>query len=145
MITFKLSSALAIVATIDPVVVTTAEVFTDVVDMSRHDQLLALVLSGDMAAAATMDFKFYGCDSDGNNATAAVKAATQRAADASNNDGIQIEMIIRAIEMPAAKPRWGKFGIVSASTGGPMAVIVFSVAPRYAPSATQLATMVEAV
>jgi len=144
MINVKASSILPVVATLDPVAVTTAEVFTDVVDMSKYDQVIAFLMCGDIVVGSTVDFRFVGCDSNGANPTASVKAATQRAADATANDNTQIILTIRGAEMPATKPRYGKFGVVGASTGGPMAIIVLAVAPKYGvASDLQLATVVE--
>jgi len=143
MINIKASSILPVIATVDPQTVTTVEVFTDVVDMSKFDQVIAFAATGDMAAS-TLDFRFVGCDSNGTNPTASVKAATQRASDASLNDGIQIILTIRGAEMPATKPRYGKFGIVASGSGGPLAVLVLGIAAKYdVASALQLATVVE--
>lgn len=42
----KLSEAIALVGTIDPATVANTEVFTDVVDMGAHVQVMAVALIG---------------------------------------------------------------------------------------------------
>lgn len=144
MFTFKASSALAVIATIDPVVIAATELFSDVVDMSKYDSVLAFALTGDMVVGSTFDFRFVQCDSNGANPTASLRAMTQRAADATLNDNIQLVMVVRAAELAAASKRYGKFGMVGASTGGPVALLVLGVDSRYdVASVNQLATVVE--
>lgn len=124
---------LAILATIDPATVANSEVFTDVIDMNLFNQVYAIALLGNMAAE-TIDFKCYYCDSDGNNATA-LKAATQLAAHASNNDNAQVGISVRADELVANSKRYVKFGLVTGgATGGPAAVVVLGSDPRYQPA-----------
>lgn len=142
MINIKANSVLAVIGTVDPVAVTTVELFTDVVDMTKYDQVLAVAMTGDMAAS-TFDFKFYGCDSNGANPTAAVKSATQRGSSATANDGIQIELNIRGADMPAAKPRYGKFGIVASGSGGVCCCLVLGTLKYDLASLANLASVVE--
>ncbi|HYD58963.1 MAG TPA: hypothetical protein VEC35_01315 [Noviherbaspirillum sp.] len=123
---------LALVGTIDPQTVANTELFTDVVDMSKFHQVLATAFLGNMAAE-TIDFKAYTCNSDGSGATQ-LKAATQLAAHASNNDNKQIAIQVRADELGPLGKQYVKFGLVTGgATGGPAAVSVVGVDGRYQP------------
>lgn len=118
----KLAEALAVVATVDPVTVTNTELFTDVVDMSKYHQALGILLLGNIAAD-TVDFKAYTCDANGSNAVALTSAA-QLAANATANDGVQVLINVRQNDLLSSGKQYVKFGVVSGSTGGPMAVAV---------------------
>lgn len=125
----KLSERLALVGTIDPQTVTT-EVFTDVIDFGANVQALAIASLGNMAAE-TIDFKFYSCDSDGNNAAAVTgKAATQLAAHASNNDNKQLIINVRDTDLLASGKQYGKFGLATGSTTGGMCSVDVLAEPR---------------
>ncbi len=118
----SMGSVAAVVATVDPKTVANTIQYTDVIDMADMDQVMAIALTGDMAAE-TIDFACYYCDSDGGN-PASLKAATQLAAHASNNDNSQIVICVKASELLAAGKRYVKFGLVTGnSTGGAAAVV----------------------
>jgi hypothetical protein len=142
----KLSEQLALVATVDPATVANTEVFTDVVDMGVMHQVLAALALGNMASE-TIDFKAYSCDSDGNNAAAITgRAATQLAANASNNDGKQVLINIRSTDLLASGKQHVKFGVVTGgATGGPATVLVFGQARQGLGSANDLSSVVEIV
>jgi hypothetical protein len=142
----KLSERLALVGTIDPVVVVNSEVFTDVVDMGANQQCLAVAMLGNMAAE-TIDFKAYSCDSDGNNAAAITgRAATQLAAHATNNDGKQMVINIRDTDLLASGKQHVKFGLVTGgATGGPAGVAVLASARQGQGSANDLASVAEII
>ena len=142
-INMKAGEKLAVVGTIDPQTVVNTELFSDVVDMSKFHQALAVALLGNMAAE-TIDFKAYSCDSDGSNA-AALRSATQLAAHASNNDNKQIVIGVRAEDLIASGKQYCKFGLVTGnSTGGPAAVLVLGVDARATPASDiDLSTVVE--
>ncbi len=130
MINVFAGSVLATVATIDPQTIANTERFSDVVDMSKFDQVLATLLTGD-EAAETIDFKCYTCAADGTGA-AALKTATQLAAHATANDNAQVVMAVKAGELAASGARYVKFGVVTGNTaGGPAAVLVQGIASRY--------------
>ncbi len=141
----KLSERLALVATIDPQTVTT-EVFTDVVDFGANVQAMAIASLGNMAAE-TIDFKFYSCDSDGNNAAAVTGlAATQLAAHASNNDNKQLIINVRDTDLLASGKQHGKFGLASGSTVGGAASVDVIAEPRQGlASAGDLSSVVEII
>lgn len=140
----KLREALPVVAVLSPQAVVNVEKFTDVVDLSAHRQLLAVVALGDMAAEA-IDAKFYACDSDGSNAVA-VTSAAQLAASAAGNDNKQIVINVRAEDLLASGKRYGKFGVVTGGVaGGSVAVVVLGLPRAGAASAQDLASVVQQV
>jgi len=133
---------IAVVGTLDPVTVVNTEVFTDVVDMTKFGQVLGIALTGNMAAE-TIDFKAYTCASDGGSKVA-LKSATQLAAHASNNDGKQIVINVRAEDLTSGQ-RYIVFGIVTGnSSGGPAAIVALGTNARYQPATdSDLASVVE--
>lgn len=124
---------LALVGTIDPATVANTEQFTDVVDMSRFHQALAMALLGNMASE-TIDFRAYTCNADGSSSVL-LKACTQLAANASTNDNMQLVISVRAEDLAASGRRYVRFGLVTGgATGGPAAVAVLGVDARYQPA-----------
>lgn len=125
----------ALVGRVNPQTVANTEKFTDVLDMSKWGQALGIALLGDMAAEA-IDFKCYTCASDGSGAVQ-LKAATQLAAHASNNDNKQIVMNVRVDEVITASTQtkqYVKFGLVTGgATGGPACVVALGLKPRFGP------------
>lgn len=142
----KISEAVAIVGTLDPVTVVNTEVFTDVVDLGANVQACAVLMIGNIAAE-TVDFKCYSCDSDGNNAAAITGlAATQLAAHASNNDGKQLVINVRDGALLASGKQHVKFGVVTGnSSGGPCAIIVLGTPRQGLASANDLASVAEII
>lgn len=128
---YNASSMVAVIGTIDPVVVTTVELFTDVIDFSRWDQVIAIAMTGDMAAS-TLDFSAYSCVSAGTSAVL-IKGTTQLASSATVNDASQLVITLRANEVGAlaGSKQYGKFGLVSSGSGGPCSVIVLGIDNRY--------------
>lgn len=125
MIPARLSEVLVTIGTIDPATVANTEVFSDVIDMSKYEQVMATLLLGNMASE-TIDFKCYSCNSAGNSAVS-LKTITQLAANASNNDNTQAIISVRAEELNsvAETTRYIKFGLVTGgASGGPAAVLV---------------------
>ena len=100
-----------------------------------------IALLGNMAAE-TIDFKAYSCDSNGSNA-AALKSATQLAANAAANDNTQVAIGVRAEDMQASGKQYVKFGLVTGgATGGPSAVLALGVDAKFQPaSAANLASV----
>src|SRR5262245_27810973 len=138
----------ALVGRVNPQTVNSTEKFTDVVDMSKWGQALGVALLGDMAAE-TIDFRCYTCASDGSGAVQ-LKAATQLAAHASNNDNKQVEINVRAEEVISASnqtKQFVKFGLVTGgATGGPACVVALGLKPRFGPATDDdLASVVEVV
>lgn len=138
----RLSEKVALIGTIDPQTITTVEVFSDVIDMSKFDKVMAVFMGGNMASDGTMVCRAVTCDSAGNN-VAALKTAT--AVDAgTDNSQVIVEVDNQDLAGGATnKDRYIKFGMVSAGSGGPVAVAVLGVA-KYGPSSDQdLATVLE--
>lgn len=136
MISGHLGEILAVIATSDPQTHANVEKFTDVIDMSKYDQVMGIALTGDMASE-TIDFRVVKCDSDGNNPVA-LKAATQLAANASANDNSQSIIIVRASDLNAVNEasRYIKFGLFTGgATGGPAAIAVIGI-PNYGTAAS---------
>lgn len=142
----KLAEALALVATLDPGTVVNVEQFTDVVDMGAMDQCVGIALLGNMAAE-TIDFKAYSCDANGSNAVALTgRAATQLAAHASNNDGVQLLINVRNEDLQASGKQHVKFGLVTGgASGGPAAVAVLATPRQGWGAANDLASVAQIV
>jgi hypothetical protein len=138
----------ALVGRVNPQTVANTEKFTDVVDMSKWGQALGIALLGDMAAE-TIDFKCYTCASDGSGAVQ-LKAATQLAAHATNNDNKQVAINVRAEEVISASnqtKQYIKFGLVTGgATGGAACVVALGLKPRFGPGTDDdLSSVVEVV
>lgn len=127
---------LAVVATVDPQTVANSEKVTDAVDMKLHDQVAFILLLGDMAAE-TIDFRLES-DSDSGFATdkQTLKAATQLAAHATNNDNSQIVLWCRAQDLLAnANHRYVRGrAITGAGVGGPAAIVAVALDSRFQPA-----------
>lgn len=138
----KLSEEVALIATIDPQTVTTSEVFSDVVDMSKFHDVMAIFAGGNMAADGSMICRAVTCDSAGNNAAAFKTASTV----AAGTDYTQVIIEVSNEDLAGGATnadRYVKFGIVSAGSGGPVSCMVLGRA-KYGPSSNlDLATVAE--
>jgi hypothetical protein len=144
MFTAHLGEVLSVCATVDPQTTANTEKFTDVIDMSKYDQVLGIALTGDMASE-TIDFRVVTCDSGGANPVA-LKACAQLTASAGANDGAQLELAVRSADLNAngEAARYIKFGLVTGgATGGPCAVVVVGIAHAGLASANDLSTVAE--
>lgn len=142
MIAGHLGEILTLIGTIDPATQANSIAYSDVIDMSKYEQVIATALLGNMASE-TIDFAAYKCDSDGSNPTS-LKAATQLAANASTNDNSQIVIVVRPQDLAdiSEASRYVKFGYVTGgATGGPAACLVQGVAKQGAVGANALATL----
>jgi hypothetical protein len=137
----------AILATIDPQNIQNTAVLSDVIDMSLWNQVQGIALLGDMSAHV-VNFAAYDCDAAGTIGEV-IKAATELAASASENDNVQIVINVRAEDMlgQTTNRRYMRFRLVSASgQTGYMAAVALGVDPRYGPAnQRQLASVVETV
>lgn len=132
MINMRLGSALAVVATIDPATITTVELFSDVINMSRWDQVVGIAFTADLAAS-TVDFKAYQCVAAGTSAVL-LKANTQQASSATLNDNAQLVLSVSANELAATNTGLNyyiKFGLVFSGSGGVGGAIVLGCPNRY--------------
>jgi hypothetical protein len=135
-----ISERLPVIATVDSQTVTTSEVFSDVVDMSKYLRVRAIFMGGNMAADGSMICRAVTCDSAGNNAAAFKTADTVEAG--TDNSQVIIEVANEDLAGGAANAdRYVKFGIKSAGSGGPVSVVVEG-EPFFKPT-DDLATVVE--
>lgn len=113
--------------------------------MKNIGKALVVFLLGDMASE-TIDCIVETCDSNGaNNAT--LKAATQLAAHASNNDSKMIVVGVETNELSASGKQHIRGRIVTGgATGGTCTILVIGVEGRYLPmSALDSADVVQVV
>lgn len=140
------SERIAVVGTVDPQTVANTEKLTDAVDMSKWQQVMFVLMLGDMASE-TIDFKLQESATSGGTYTDITgKAATQLAAHATNNDNKQIIINLKAQELGAGKQFVKGRVITGGATGGPAAVLALGVAPRHGPASdSDLADVVQIV
>jgi len=138
----RLSEKITLIGTVDPQTITTGQVYSDVIDMSKYHRVMAVFMGGNMDPAGTMVCRAVTCDSAGNNIAALKTASTVTA----GTDYSQV--IIEVDEMDLAeggtnKDQYIKFGIVSAGSGGPVAVAVFGELKQGVAHDYNLATVLE--
>lgn len=141
--TARPSERLALLATVDPKTVTTAQT-SDWLPMGKHEAAIFIAALGDIAAGA-VDFKLEQAqDSSGTGAKDLV-TATQLAASATLNDNKQIILEARAEDLDVANGfDFVRGSLTIGSTGGPACVIGLGAGNRYAPgSDDNLSTVVE--
>lgn len=103
------------------------------VRMNRHQKALFIFMLGDMAAE-TIDCIVETCDSNGSN-NVSLKAATQLAANASNNDSKQIVIAVDAAEMLASGKEYIRGKITTgAGVGGTCSIVVLGMDAKYGPA-----------
>jgi len=138
----RLSEELGVIATIDPQTITNAEVFSDVIDMSKYDKVMAIFMGGNMAADGSMICRAATCDSGGTNAASLKTASTV----AAGTDLTQVVIEVDNQDLAGGGTnanRYIKFGIVSAGSGGPVACCVLGKA-KYGPASDDdLSTVAE--
>lgn len=101
--------------------------------MNRFRKAIVVFLLGDMAAE-TIDCIVETCDSGGTNNTT-LKAATQLAAHASNNDSKRIVIGVNVDEMLASGREYIRGKITTGnSTGGTCTILVIGMEPMYGPA-----------
>jgi hypothetical protein len=103
------------------------------IPVSGVDQVLCVFQTGDMAAE-TIDFKVQTVDSDGTSNAADLKAATQLAAHASNNDNKVVVINIRQDDLIASgKKHIRMYGVTGNTTGGTCCFTAVGVGAKYGP------------
>lgn len=123
---------LAILATIDPDAYSTGEQLSDAVDLSRHGNIAALVLLGDITATGTIDAKFVSSATSGGTYTdVAGKAATQLTAAGTDSDK-QVILNLRHDQL-ASGHRYVKLSVTSGTAGADYAAVVLGRNSRYGP------------
>lgn len=114
----RLSEGLALVGTLDPVAVVDTELFTDWVDVSEFKKVLCIALLGGWAAE-TIDVVLYQATDGSGTGAKTLKAATQLAAHATNNDNTQLMIEADNTDLDVANSfTHVRAGIVSGSTSG---------------------------
>lgn len=145
MLNMRLGSAIAVIATIDPIIITVTELFSDVINMSRWDQVVGIAITGDLAAS-TVDFKAYQCVAAGTSAVA-LKSCAQLTSSATANDNAQLVLSVSANELGPANTGLNyyiKFGLVFSGSGGVGGVVVLGCPNRYDTAGqTDLASVLE--
>lgn len=129
---FRPSEMMAVVSTIDPVAVVNVEAVGDYVDLGAWESVVFIFMLGNMAAE-TVDCKLEQASSSGGTGKKDLVTATQLAAHATNNDGTQVILEVRAEELDLTnsfryvRPRM----ITGGASGGPCACIGLGFNARY--------------
>ena len=136
----------AVIGTIDPQAsITSTEKFTDVIDMSKWDQVLFVFMLGDCGDDDIV-CRVVTCDSGGTNA-AAFKTADTLSADASANDNDQVVISVSAEDLAGGSSnanRYVKGGIVAATNTIIAACLAIGLVPKHGPANdNDLASVVE--
>jgi hypothetical protein len=129
----RLSERVAIVAAIDPQIVDGATVYSDYVDMSKFDRILAVVQVGDTEAVVDAEIQTAQDAADTGVADLDGKAITQLTAAGGDNKQAAIEL--RAAEMPSGHQFARlKVTVASTSTGAFIAGLVIGGDAREKPA-----------
>ena len=139
----KLTEEIAVIGTIDPQTLADTEVWSDIIDMSKYWDVMAVALLGNMNdSTGTLVFRAVTCDSAGNNA-AALKTASTLAVVADNKQ-VVIEVSNEDLAGGGNNAnRYIKFGMISGSTGGPAGAIVLGRSKNGPASDDDLSTVAE--
>jgi hypothetical protein len=130
MSSFRFTDEWALVATIDPIDANNADASTDVVDMSKYDALVAVVMLGVIASSGTFDFQLEASDASAGSYTLITgKAITQLDA---NDDAKQAIVELDASELSATQ-RYVK-GVMANSAHSQLAAVVMFGRARYRPA-----------
>lgn len=123
----KLAELLAVVAALPPAATANNQRFTDVVNMGKFHQAVAVIQLGDMAAE-TITVKAYACKPDGSGAVALEgNSPAVLAADAAANDNKQLVLNVRAEDLLLTELSHLKFGVVTGgASGGPVSAVVLA-------------------
>lgn len=151
----KLCEELAVVGAIDPQVLAETALYTDYIDMQKFEQALGVLMLGNVIDK-DFDFDVYAYTDTSAGNPKEVKAATQLAAHAANNDNDQIVINVTrqevsdkndATTLAAGGLRYVRFRAVSeAGQTGVAAVLALAGRASYDPaSANDLASVVEIV
>lgn len=128
-----------------PATFANTEKVSDAITIADYMAFMFVLLIGDMASE-TVDFRLEVADDSGftTNKTT-LKAATQLAANASNNDSKQIILEARnedALRVSSTALYIRGRAITGGATGGPCAIVGFGVQPRYG-KGSHLASVLE--
>jgi len=138
----RIFEELALLAVINPQTVANTNITSGWVDASLYHELAAQLSLGDMASE-TIDFKIEQATSSGGAGAKTLKASTQLAANASNNDNKQLQIAVTTDKLDSANGF--KFvrlnAVTGGATGGPASGSLWG-RPRFRPAA-QAATVLE--
>ncbi len=140
------SEVAAVVATIDPDAYGTGEELSDAVDMSKIDQLLAIVMAGTLGASATLDAKLtQATTSGGTYKDITGKAITQLVK--ATDDDKQALINCRAEELDIDNDyRWVKLSMTVGTATSDAGALVLGFGERYGPASDgDLASVAEIV
>lgn len=138
----RISEAIVLLTALNPQTVNNTPKTSAWVDASQLHELFAVLALGDMAAE-TIDFRIEQATDSGGTLAKPVKASTQLAAHATNNDNKQLQISAMADKLDTAGGfKWVRiYAVTSAATGGMGAGLLYGV-PRYRP-AVHNATVLE--
>lgn len=143
----SLAEGLGVAGVITPATTANTQRNTGAIDLAKWDSLLFCFQLGDMASE-TINFGVETCDSDGTSNAVDItgKQATQLSASASANDGKQVLIAVKSVDLIANGKQYVRGTMVTGgATGGPAACLVLGV-PRYGPAdGVDLASVVEVV
>ena len=142
------SEVAAIVATIDPDAYTATNYLSDAIDMSKIDQILAIVMAGTLGSSATLAVKLTQATTSGGTykdiTGKAITTLSQASPDGSDKQSL---INCRADELDIDNDyRWVKLSITVATATSDCGAIVLGVGERYGPAADgDLASVAEIV
>lgn len=128
------SEVAAVVATIDPDAYGTGEELSDAIDMSKIDQILAIVMAGTLGASATLDAKLtQATTSGGTYKDITGKAITQLVK--ATDDDKQALINCRADELDIDNDyRWVKLSMTVGTATSDAGALVLGLGERYGPA-----------
>ncbi len=129
------SEVAAVVATIDPDAYGTGEELSDAIDMSKIDQVLAVVMAGTLGSSATLDAKLtQATTSGGTYKDISGKAITQLVK--ATDDDKQALINCRAEELDIDNDyRWVKLSMTVGTATSDAGALVLGFGERYGPAA----------
>lgn len=137
------AEGLPVLSTIDPQTVANSAVVGDYIAAASYHKLIFIFLLGNMAAE-TIDCGVYEATDGSGTGAQALKAATQLAANASNNDNKQIVIEIDTRKLTSGFTHVAPRMITGGASGGPAACVALGVVSRFDPATnSDLATVVE--
>jgi hypothetical protein len=125
----------AVLGVIEPQATITTTQYSNVIDLSKFIQALGIAFIGAINASDQVVFSAYACDSAGANASA-FKTVTFAPTTATTygNQNTQIKIGVRADDLTNQTYQYMKFGLKCGTTGGPAAIVVLGIDPKYGPA-----------
>lgn len=141
------SEGAALLATVDPDVLTAAAHSSDWVDMAKFDQIMAIVLAGALGVSATMDAKLeQATDGSGSGVKDIAGKAITQLTQAGSDDDKQAIINLRGEELDLENGfTHVRLTITVATASSDGAGLVLGFGPRYLPAEDDLASVAEIV